>query len=64
MLLSIAVTLVIVGFLLWLVNTFIPMQPKVNQLLNVAVVVLMIIWFLNIILGSGSAGNLRLPTIR
>lgn len=47
-LLQIAVTLVIVGVLLWLVNRFIPMQGTIKSILNVVVVVCVAIWLLNI----------------
>lgn len=45
-LISLIVTLVIVGVLLWLVNTYIPMDEKIKQILNVAVVILVILWLL------------------
>jgi len=45
-LLSILVVIVVVGVLLWAVNSFIPMDSKVKSILNVVVVVLLIIWLL------------------
>jgi len=47
-LLQIAITLVIVGVLLWLVNRFIPMQGTIKSILNIVVVVCVAIWLLNI----------------
>ena len=41
---TILVTIAIVGFLLWLVNSFIPMQPPINTILNVVAVVALVIW--------------------
>jgi hypothetical protein len=38
--------LVIVGVLLWAVNTYIPMDGKIKQILNIAVVVLVVLWLL------------------
>ena len=43
---SIAVILIILGFLLWLANSYIPMAPPIKKILNIAVVVLVIIWLL------------------
>jgi hypothetical protein len=45
-LLTIILVLVLVGVLLWLINTFIPMDGKIKKLLNVSVVVILIIWLL------------------
>jgi len=45
-LLTILLVLVVVGVLLWLVNTYIPMDGKIKTILNVVVVVLTVIWLL------------------
>ena len=38
--------LIVVGVLLWLVNTYIPMDRKIKNILNVVVVIAVIIWLL------------------
>jgi hypothetical protein len=55
-LISIVVTLIIVGVLLWLVNTYIPMDGKIKKILNIAVVVIVVLWLLNTL---GVWGRLR-----
>jgi len=45
-LLNIAVVLIVVGILLWLVNTYIPMASAVKRLLNAVVVIVLIVWLL------------------
>ena len=45
-LISLAVTLVVIGVLLWLVNTYIPMDGKIKKILNVVVVVCVVVWLL------------------
>ena len=45
-LLTILLVLVVVGVILWLVNTYIPMDRKIKNILNVVVVILVIIWLL------------------
>ena len=45
-LLSILLVLVVVGVILWLVNTYIPMDRKIKNILNVVVVIVVIIWLL------------------
>jgi hypothetical protein len=44
--LTILLVLVVVGVILWLVNTYIPMDGKIKSILNVVVVVIVIIWLL------------------
>jgi hypothetical protein len=58
-LLSIIVTIVIVGVLLWVVNSFIPMDGKIRKILNVVVVILLILWLLQAFGVLGSLGNVR-----
>ena len=48
MLVSIVITLIIVGVLLWLVNTYIPMDGKIRQIINAVVVIFVVIWLLEI----------------
>ena len=36
-LISLVVTLVVVGVLLWLINAYIPMDGKIKQILNIVV---------------------------
>jgi len=45
-LLTILVVLVVVGVILWLVNTYIPMDRKIKNILNVVVVIAVVIWLL------------------
>jgi len=45
--LTILIVIVIVGVLLWLVNSYIPMQAGVKKILNVVVIILLIIWLLS-----------------
>lgn len=45
-LLSIILTLIVVGILLWLVNSYIPMDGKIKNILNVVVVIAVVLWLL------------------
>ena len=47
-LLQILVVLVVVGVLLWLVNSFIPMQGQIKSILNAVVLIAVVLWLLNI----------------
>jgi hypothetical protein len=45
-LLSLIITLIVVGVLLWLVNTYIPMDGKIKNILNIVVVICVVVWLL------------------
>jgi hypothetical protein len=47
-LMPIAITLIIVGVLLWLVNRYIPMQSTIKGILNGLVTIVVIIWLVNV----------------
>jgi hypothetical protein len=42
----ILVTLIVVGVLLWLVNSFIPMAGSIKTILNAVVVIVVVVWLL------------------
>lgn len=42
--LGLLVVLIIVGFLLWMVNTYIPMAAQIKSLINVIAIVLVVLW--------------------
>ncbi len=60
-LLQVILILIIVGFLLWLVNRFIPMAGSIKSILNAVVIIVVVLWLLNIfgIFSQFSAINLR-----
>jgi hypothetical protein len=47
-LLQIVMVLIVVGVLLWLVNSFIPMQGTIKSILNAVVVIAVVLWLLNV----------------
>lgn len=47
-LLTVIITLIVVGVLLWLVNTFIPMDGKIKRIINIVVVVVVVLWLLHV----------------
>ena len=46
-LVSLVVVLIVVGVLLYCVNTFLPMDPKIKQILNIVVVIAVVLWLLS-----------------
>jgi hypothetical protein len=59
-LISILITLVVVGVVLWLINTYIPMDGKIKKILNVAVVIILILWLLSAFGVLGNISNIRI----
>jgi hypothetical protein len=57
--LTILLVLIVVGVLLWLINTYIPMDRKIKSILNVVVVVIVVIWLLQAFGLLSSLRNLR-----
>ena len=51
--------LIVVGVLLWLVNTYIPMDGKIKSILNAVVVIAVVIWLLQVFGLIGSLGSIR-----
>jgi hypothetical protein len=47
-LLQVLMVLVVVGVLLWLVNSFIPMAGSIKSILNAVVVIAVVLWLMNI----------------
>ena len=47
-LLQVLMVLVVVGVLLWLVNSFIPMAGSIKSILSAVVVIAVVLWLMNI----------------
>ena len=45
-LINVVIVLIVVGVLLWLVNTYIPMAGMIKTILNAVVVIAVVIWLL------------------
>jgi len=58
-LIQLALILIVVGVLLWLVNSFIPMQRSIKSILNGVVVIAVVVWLLNVFGLLSSITNLR-----
>lgn len=58
-LITVVVILIIVGVVLWLINTYIPMAASIKTILNVVVVIAVIIWLLSVF-GLFNIGTVRL----
>jgi predicted membrane protein len=59
-LLNIVVVLVVIGVVLWLINSFIPMASSIKSILNVVVVVAVAVWVLKAVGLWGSVTSYRM----
>jgi len=59
-LIGLVLTLVVVGVLLWLLNTYVPMDAKIKSIINIVVVIVVIIWLLQAFGVLGSLQDIRI----
>lgn len=58
-LINLVVTLIVVGVLLWLVNTYIPMDRKIKSILNAVIVIAVVLWLLSAFGILGGMSDIR-----
>ncbi len=63
-LVNIVVILVVVGLVMWLINTYIPMAAAIKSLLNIVVFVVVLIWILQTFGLIGAIPGLKMPALR
>jgi hypothetical protein len=63
-LVGIVVVLVVVGLILWLINTYIPMAGAIKSLLNIVVFVVVLIWLLQVFGLIGPIQGLHVPNLK
>jgi hypothetical protein len=56
---SVIIVLVVVGVILWLINTYIPMAGPIKTILNVVVIILVCLWLLSVF-GVISGFNMKI----
>jgi hypothetical protein len=63
-LVGIVVVLVVVGLILWLINTYIPMAGSIKSLLNIVVFLVVLIWLLQVFGVLGPIQGLHIPNLK
>jgi len=63
-LITVVITLIVIGVLLWLINTYIPMAASIKSILNFVVVVAVVIWLLYGFGILGHSGEIHLPVVK
>jgi len=63
-LVSLIITLIVVGVLLWLLNTYLPMDGKIKQIINAVIIIAVILWLLSAFGVLGRASTIQVPRVR
>jgi hypothetical protein len=63
-LVQVVLTLIVVGVLLWLINTYIPMQSTIKSIINIVVVIAVILWLLYGFGIISNSGNIKMPVLK
>lgn len=63
-LINVVLTLIVIGVLLWLVNTYIPMQSTIKSIINIVVVIAVVMWLLYGFGIISHSGNVNLPAVK
>jgi hypothetical protein len=50
-LIHLVIVLIVIGVLLWLVNTYLPMDATIKKIINIVVIVAVVLWVLFIFVG-------------
>jgi uncharacterized membrane protein (Fun14 family) len=58
--LTILLVILGVGVILWLVNSYIPMQRTIKSILNVVVIIILVIWLLKVFGVLDSLQNIKI----
>jgi type IV secretory pathway TrbL component len=59
-LIQLVIVLVVVGVILWLINSYIPMQATIKKILNAVVVIGVIVWLLSVFGLIGDISAIRI----
>lgn len=61
-LIQLILILIVVGVLLWLANTYIPMDQKIKTIMNAVVVICVVLWLLQVF-GLLPMMNMNVPRV-
>ncbi|MGB8682537.1 MAG: Thivi_2564 family membrane protein [Candidatus Binatus sp.] len=62
-LVNIVLILVVIGLVMWLINTYIPMAGAIKSLLNIVVFVVVLIWVLQTFGLIGAIPGFKIPAL-
>lgn len=42
------ITLAVIGFVLWLINTYLPMDGTIKKIMNIIILIVVVLWLLSV----------------
>ena len=63
-LIGLVITLIVVGALLWLLETYIPMDPTIKRIIQVVVIICVVLWLLNAFGLFAGMHDVQVPRVR
>jgi hypothetical protein len=58
-LIHVVVVLIVVGVILWLINSYIPMAGSIKSILNAVVIIVVVLWLLSVFGLIGELSTIR-----
>ena len=58
-LIHVVVVLIVVGVILWLINSYIPMAGSIKTILNAVVIIVVVLWLLSVFGLIGELSTIR-----
>ena len=62
-LIGLLLTLIIIGVVLYLVNTMILMDDKIKTIINIVVILVILVWLLGVFGVLGNIGTVQVPRV-
>ena len=58
-LISIIVVLCVIGVILWLIDTYLPLDPTIKRIIQIVIIVVIILWLLQVVGLMGTLNSVR-----
>ena len=58
-LISIIVVLCVIGVILWLIDTYLPLDPTIKRIIQIVIIVVIILWLLQVFGLMGTLNSVR-----
>lgn len=63
-LIGIVVVLIVVGVLLWLMETYIPMESTIKRIIQAVVIIVVVLWLLQVFGILGTVNSVKVVPLR
>jgi len=58
-LISIIIVLCVIGVILWLIDTYLPLDPTIKRIIQIVIIVVIILWLLQVFGLMGTLNSVR-----